>query len=130
MSFHVVQPPKDEEQFAEVGKELYYAGVKLGLTLDVEGFLNAWASGTRVIVERDDSDEIVSMAFVACGRRWVRSDFTASLLDIRGNVDATLEFVKTVCNALGATHLFYEEPEVLEEGDGFRRYVVREHQLQ
>lgn len=130
MSFSVIQPPKDEEAFAKVGKELYEAADKLGLQLDAEGFLFSWTSGTRVIVQRDQADAIVSFALVTVGKRWVFRDFTASVLAIRGNREPTIEFIKTVCNAMGATSIFIEEEAPLEEGPTLRRYVVQEILLQ
>lgn len=130
MSFSVVQPPKDEAAFAKVGQELVLAAKNLGLNLDTEGFLFSWTSGTRVVVQRDSADAIVSFALVTIGKRWVHSDFTASVLEIRGNREPTLNFIKTISNALGATSLFIEEETLLEETPELRRYVVQEIKLQ
>lgn len=130
MSFSVIQPPKDEEEFAKVGKELYAAATALGLNLDAEGFLFSWTSGTRVVVERDDSDAIVSFALVTIGQRWIAKDFTASVLALKGNRETTLAFIQTISNALGATSLFIEEEHPLEETPSYRRFAIREIILQ
>lgn len=130
MSFSVIQPPKDETAFTDTGKEIHAAAKKFGLNLDVEGFLFAWTSGTRVAVERNAEGEIISLAMVAVGKRWVTSDFTASVLELQGNREGMLEFLKVICNALGATSLFVEEEGTLSDTPGLRRYVVQEIKLQ
>lgn len=131
MGFAVIQPPADEQQLSEAGKEIVVAAAGFGLVLDTEGFLMSWISGTRVMVERDDDDgTITSLALVAVGKRWMHRDFTASALALHGNREAMLEFVKTICNALGATALYVEEPEPLDEQPGVTRYVVQKIQLQ
>lgn len=130
MGFAVEQPPKADEQLAEKGKEIFEAAKRLGLDLDVQGFLMSWVGGTRVIVERDTSGTIVSLAFLAVGKRWLHDDFTATVLDLRGNREPMLCFIRTIANALGATALFTEEPEPLEQGENFIRYVVRRDDLQ
>lgn len=130
MSFSVIQPPKDETAFSEVGQEIFKAAARLGLTLDAEGFLFSWTAGTRVIVQRDADNGIVSLALVTVGKRWIFKDFTASVLAIRGNREPTIEFIKTVCNAMGATSIFIEEEDPLEETPELRRYVVQEIILQ
>lgn len=130
MTFSVVQPPKEEQKFAETGKELYDAATRLGMNLDVEGFLYAWANSTRVVVQRDKEGVIISMAMVSIGRRWVHADYTASLLAVKGNREETIEFVKTISNALGATHLFIEDPNPVGETDEYVLYSVKGIKLQ
>ena len=73
MSFVVVQPPKDETEFAELGKQLVEAGRALGMQLEAEGFLFSWIGGTRVLVEKTETGEIVSMALVTIGKRWTQT---------------------------------------------------------
>lgn len=128
--FTVVQPPKDEGEFARVGKELFDAAGKLGLELDAEGFLFSWTAGTRVVVQRDEANTVVSLALVTIGKRWLHKDFTATVLAIRGDREQTMAFIKIVCNAMGATSLFVEEEVALEETPTLRRYVVQEIILQ
>lgn len=131
MGFYVIQPPKEEAKLAEVGKEIVQACAKFGRKLDTQGFLFSWIGGTRVVVERDDSsNEITSIAMVATGKRWIADDTTASVLFIEGDRAAMIEFIKTVCNALGASSLFIEETEPLETTPAFRRLVVQEIKLQ
>lgn len=130
MPFFVIQPPANEQEYANVGKEIYEASIRLGMTLDPEGFLFAWTAGTRVIVERDDSDVIVSLALVTIGRRWVRRDNTATVLELRGNRETLFEYVKQIAAALGASSLFIEEPEVDTSTPRQKRYTVTEHILQ
>lgn len=110
MPFFVLQPPKDEAQFAELGKEIYAAAKAFGMTMEAEGFLLAWVGGTRVIVERIDG-KIASLALVTIGKRWTYSDFTATVLFYHGS-DQMLEFIKQIAAALGASALFHEAREL------------------
>lgn len=131
MGFSVEQPPKDDTALAAKGKEIVEAAKALGLNLDTEGFLLAWLNGTRVLVERDASNEIIGFALVAIGHRWLHNDFTASVLDIRGpNREGMLAFLTTIANALGATDIFIEDVEPIEVTAGFTRYSVRKIHLQ
>lgn len=111
MSFHVIAPPADQDKFAEVGKALITDAARLGMNLDPLGFLQAWASSTRVVVEKQDG-VIVSMALVVSGLQWSRNLETATVLEIRGNVEAILEFVKSMVIAMGAKRLLIERPDL------------------
>lgn len=117
MPFTVIQPPADETKFAEVGRELFDAAGKLGIKLNFEGFLMAWVNGTRALVERVPAGEIVGLALMSVGHRWVPEGFTATILAMEGNVDSMLEFAKTIAAALGASALFYEASEVIDQGN-------------
>ena len=64
MPFRVVQPPTNQEEFAELGKRLFAAAQALGIPLDPEGFLYSWVNGTRVVIEEVD-DEIKGFAMLA-----------------------------------------------------------------
>lgn len=110
MSLSVIQPPADEAKFAEVGKELFAAGQKLGMSLEVEGFLRAWVSGMRVVIERDDNTkQIIGMVLLQGGMQWNKNRHTASVMEIRGqNIDNLVEFSKQVASAMGAQSLFIE----------------------
>jgi hypothetical protein len=129
MTFHVVQPPKDEAAFVPLGKELLEASRAFGLTLDAEQFLYQWASGTRVLVERNAERRIVSMAIVAMGKRWTHSDTTATVLHLEGNKEELLEFVKQIATGFGATELFVQSPLPVQK-QGYREYTVRGYELQ
>ena len=130
MSFHVVQPPADEAAYNEVGVELFQASRDLGFNFDTQGFLFAWTSGTRVIVERDADQKIIGMVLMAVGQRWVANDHTASIMAVEGNRDALLEYARNIAAALGATSLFIEDAEAETLPDGTVRRVVIEHKLQ
>lgn len=111
MPFHVIQPPADESKLATAGQEIFLAAQKLGLNLDVEGFLHAWLTGLRVLVERKDG-EIVGLCLMALGKRWTSQDFTASVLELRGDDhDGLLEFAKQIAAAMGADSLFHQTTE-------------------
>jgi len=111
MSFHVIAPPADQEKFAEQAKALLIDAARLGMNLDPLGFLQAWGTSTRVIVERQDG-VVVSMALVVSGMQWSRNLETATVLDIRGNVEALLEFVKSMVIAMGSKRLMIERPDM------------------
>lgn len=128
MSFVVVQPPKDETEFAELGKQLVEAGRALGMQLEAEGFLFSWIGGTRVLVEKTEAGEIVSMALVTIGKRWTHNDTTATVLLMEGNREQMLEFVKQIASALGATELFVQNPLPVQRLK-HREYTVIGYQL-
>ena len=129
MSFNVVQPPKDETEFAELGKQLVEAGRALGMQLEAEGFLFSWIGGTRVLVEKTEAGEIVSMALVTIGKRWTHNDTTATVLRMEGNREPMLEFVKQIASALGATELFVQNPLPVQRLK-HREYTVIGYELQ
>jgi hypothetical protein len=128
--YQVLQPVTDENSFAERGKEIVAAALELGMSIDTQGFLLAWVNGTRVLVERDAAGKIIALAFVAVGRRWIKDDFTATILELRGHDQpAMLEFIKQIAAALGATSLFFQPEDPVEE-DGRRVHRVYEMKLQ
>lgn len=112
MSFHVIAPPSDEAKFAEVAKQILEDAVRLGMVLEANGFLNAWSTNTRVVVEKQEG-VVVSMAMVASGMQWNQGRATATVLEIRGNIEATLEFVKLMATAMGAGVLITEKRDFL-----------------
>ena len=129
MSYHVLQPPKDESLFTELGKEIYLAAKGFGLELDIEGFLLAWVNGTRVVVERSGKENtITGLILVTVGKRWVHNDFTATVLFHHGD-QALLEFTKQICSALGATALYVDTGEI-EASESFTKYEITKFHLQ
>lgn len=130
MPFNVIQPPADEKKLAEVGRELFEAAAKLGIKLDLQGFIFAWANGTRVLIERSASGEILSLALMTVGHRWTHDDFTATLLHFEGNTAGLLEFAKTIANALGAKSLFYEKDKPSPGTDDMLLHTIVELRLQ
>jgi hypothetical protein len=130
MPFNVIQPPAEEQKLAEVGRELFEAAKKLGIKLDLQGFIFAWANGTRVLVERSPAGEIVSLALMTVGHRWTHDDFTATLLHFEGNTAGLLEFAKTIANALGAKTLFYEKDKPSTGAEGELLHTIIETRLQ
>lgn len=111
MSFHVLAPPADPDKFAEQAKVLLTDAARLGMNIDPLGFLQAWAANTRVVVEKQDG-VVIGMAFVVSGMQWSRNMETATILDIRGNVEALLDFVKSMVVAMGAKKLLLERPDM------------------
>lgn len=107
MPFFVLAPPASGEDFAKLGKEIYAAAHELGITIDAEGFMQVWIKGTRVLAERDSEGKIVGLMFVAAGKSWVHSDFTATVLGWKGS-DELLEFARQICRALGSTVMIRE----------------------
>lgn len=126
---NVESPPRDQEKFGELGKELAEASKALGMNLHVEGFLLAWASGVRVLTERDSNGAIVSMLLMAAGERWVYSDVKATVLMVKGDVPKMMNFARTIAKAIGATGLLYEEDAPLEKTESRTRFAVVEEVL-
>lgn len=109
MSFRVVQPPTNQDEFAALGKRLFAAAQALNLPLDPEGFLYSWVNGTRVVIE-EVGDEIKGFAMLAAGKRWTHNDTTATVLVMESSGDEAglLEFLKQIASALGSTELFVQ----------------------
>lgn len=129
MPFRVVQPPTNQEEFAELGKRLFAAAQALNVPLDPEGFLYSWVNGTRVVVE-EVGDEIKGFAMMAAGKRWTHNDTTATALvfESSGDVDGLLEFLKQIAAALGSTELFVQNKAVKRVGNE-NHYLVVGHLL-
>ena len=132
MPFRVVQPPTNQEEFAELGKRLFAAAQALNVPLDPEGFLYSWVNGTRVVIEEVD-DEIKGFAMLAAGKRWTHNDTTATVLvrESRGDEDGLLEFLKQIAAALPCApdHANPQKPEKREEigaGGGKPNGAVRD----
>ena len=83
-----------------------------------------------MVVQRAADNTIISLALVTIGKRWLHKDFTATVLALRGNRTPTMDFIKIIANAMGATSIFVEEAEALEETPVLRRYIVQEIILQ
>jgi hypothetical protein len=124
MPFLVVQPPTDETRLAELGREIIAAAAALGGKLDTEPFLLSWLNGTRVVVERDAAGAIVGMGLVSVGRRWVQSDFAATLLFFNGS-ETLFEFIKQICSALGSSALYAETAQLSESPEKSTFEVTR-----
>lgn len=128
MPLMVVQPPKDEAKFAEVGQELYAAVKQAGMAMEPQGFLLSWVGGTRVVVERDDAGAIVGIALVTIGQRWVQNDFTATVLFFAGS-EALFDFVIQVASALGARSLYRETGQLTKDAKK-STFEITEYHLQ
>lgn len=112
MSFHVIQPPSEEKALAEAGLEIVKAATSMGLNFDVQGFITAWVSGVRVLVERNEEGAIVTLCLLALGKTWTRQDYTASILELSGNnTDGLFEYARNIAAALGVTSLYRDTTE-------------------
>lgn len=112
MSFQVIQPPSEEKALAEVGLEIVKAAATMGLNFDVQGFITAWVSGTRVLVERNTEGSIATLCLLALGKTWTRQDYTATILELSGgNTDGMFEFARNIAAALGVTSLYRDTTE-------------------
>ena len=129
----VIQPPVDEEQLSKQGQVIVESALKFGMEIDPIGFLTAWVTGTRVIAKVNEADEIQSLVLMSLGRRWIASDFTASVLVYGGATEAdvkeTIAFTKQIAAAHGCRCIFIEEPELQVLPNGAVAHVVIEHAL-
>lgn len=131
MTLNVETPPKDEKAFTELGRDLLETAIKLGLNIDPEGFLYAWAGGTRVLIDRNDTTgEITSMLLMAAGKRWLDSATKASVMLIAGDREKMIAFAKIIAKGIGATSIFIEDAEPVEKTDTYIRYNVVETSLE
>lgn len=130
MPFFVIQPSTNEQVMAERATEIGEAAARLGMNFDFEGFVRAWVAGTRVVVERNEEGEIISLAFLVAAPRWLENDFPASVLDIKGNREGMLEFIKQIAPAIGCDKLFVGEPEPQIKSPGVRVHTITEISLE
>lgn len=132
MPFQVIQPPSEEQALAAASVEIVKAGEKLGLNLDVQGFISAWVTGVRVLVERDAEGEIVTLCLMALGKTWTRQNYTANLLELVGNdPDGMLDYAKNIAAALGVIALFHDATEPFPTPvDGVVKRTVHQYNLQ
>ncbi len=132
MSFQIVAPPKNNEQaLADLGKELFMKARDFGIELEVEGFLTAWVGGgTKVAVERNPEGEIITLALVVIGHRWVHNEVSASILALGGeNEEPMIEFIKTLTMGAGGRAVFYASKTPYNEDETKKEYVVTEYLL-
>jgi hypothetical protein len=126
MTFSVIAPPGDEQKLKEIGVEVVRAALRLGFNMDAEGFLTAWVGeGVRVLVDRDEEKEIAGILLLVCGKRWLHSDYTASILGMKGRDEAGLiDFAKNIASAIGASILFREFGLAETTPEGVQKHVV------
>lgn len=127
MKYSVMAPPGDEVLLTEQGIEICKAAKELGLNLDAEGFLMAWVGASiRVIVQRDEQKAIVGVLLMACGKRWLFNDFTATVLEAKGtDVAGLVDYAINIAAALGATKMYSPYPVA-----GAAEHTVYEARLQ
>lgn len=114
MPFKVIPPPANDKDFQEVGQRIIELTYKTGRPVDVEGFLHAWISGIRVIIETDNDGKDIGLAYAAMGDRWLYMDRTVSILyqNVKDKA-GFMSFVESIATAMGASKLIIEadEPE-------------------
>ena len=123
----VVQPPKDDTQLGETSKWLM-AGLKaLGMEIDPEGFLVSWTSGhCKIIVDAAQvGDDIRSAGLLVIGKKWTQGGTTASLLELRGDRKAVIEYSLNLASAFGAERFHYEAESKNEPGELRRMHEVK-----
>lgn len=105
----VVQPPKEDPALVTTGKWLYEGLNALGMTLDLQGFLIAWTGGnTKMVVETDADNKIISGALVVIGTKWMAEGSSATILDMRGDRAKLLEYITNLSTAFNLSHVDYE----------------------
>lgn len=111
-------------KLAEMAKPIVDAGQRLGIPVDPPGFMFAWVNGVRVIAEKDGQGEIVGLAFLAVGHRWIGADGGATLMAMESEHPfEMMNFIKAIAAATGATTL-YHETRVVERENGIKEHVV------
>lgn len=114
----VIQPPKDETQLGETLKWLLGGLKALGMELDPEGTILSWTSGyCKVIIDAVKvGDPIKSAGLLVIGKKWTASGTTASLLELRGDRKAVIEYAVNLASAFGAERVHYEAESEDEPG--------------
>jgi hypothetical protein len=108
----VIQPPQEEAKIPEVGRWLYEGIKALGIELDIEGFVLAWTGGaTKMIVEVDADNKIVSAALMTIGKKWIDSRESAMILSLKGNREKLIDYCTNLATAFNMGYLAYEAEE-------------------
>lgn len=122
----VIQPPKDEAQLGETIKWLMDGLKALGMELDPEGLLVSWTSGyCKVIIDAVKvGDPITAAGILVIGKKWTAPGTTASLLDLRGDRGAVIEYAVNLASAFGAERVFFEAVSADEPGILHRMHEI------
>ncbi|MCM1516212.1 MAG: hypothetical protein NC080_07380 [Paraprevotella sp.] len=130
MPFEVIPPPENEDKLKTVGQRIISASYALDRPIDIEGFLHAWISGIRVILETDNDGKDIGIAFCAMGDRWLYKDRAVSVMfkNVKDE-QGFFSFVKSVAVALGAKTLIVEADQPLQKLEGEVVQAVREISL-
>jgi len=122
----VIQPPKDEAQLGDTIKWLMDGLKALGMELDPEGLLLSWTSGyCKVIIDAVKvGDPIQSAGLLVIGKKWTTSGTTASLLELRGDRKAVIEYSVNLASAFGAERVLYEADSADEPGVLHRMHEI------
>jgi hypothetical protein len=108
----VIQPPQDETKIPELGRWLYEGLKALDINLDIEGFVIAWTGGsTKMVVETDAENKIISAALLTIGKKWTDSRESAMILDIRGDRAKMIEYCTNLATAFNMGYMAYEAQE-------------------
>jgi hypothetical protein len=108
----VIQPPVDEAKIPEIGRWLYEGLKALGIELDLEGFVIAWTGGsTKMIVETNAENKIVSAALLTIGKKWIDSRESAMILSLKGDRAKLIEYCTNLATAFNMGYLAYEAEE-------------------
>lgn len=126
----LIAPKNDEQKLADMGKEIVEAANRLGSPVQVEGFIMAWLSQVKVVVERDVTGKIVSLAFFTGGPRWIDAEVAVHILRNDGNFELLMQTIMTVAKGMGAEYVYYQELNPIEELEDYTRYVVRRVKVQ
>lgn len=103
----------DQDACVKLAIELLSAMNELGMTVNARDFIEAWASGYKVLVERDDnSKHIIAVALFICDSKFYDFSKTATILEYAGkNYPQMIAFAKSVAQANGAYMLIYDMKE-------------------
>lgn len=131
MSFHVIPFPKTSDQdLADAAKEILMFAREHGVRMEPEGFMTGWATGCRVLVERDADKKIITLAIAAIGPRWVRGEISASILLLLGeNHKPMIDFIITITQGSGGCAVYHVDQTPVFEDDKIRQCTVTEYKL-
>lgn len=115
MRVAMLNPPKDDKEFATRCVELMKAAQALNIYLEPKGFALAFQQeNMRVFTAHDDNNAVVGLAMMVSGTKFFSQEVTSTVLFAGGPARAELlAHMRDTCRILRATHMIYEA----EEGD-------------
>lgn len=119
-----ILPSSNGEEVKERLTKLMQAAADVQMALDPSGYAHAWMQDSARAVVAYEGDKATGFGMFHFGRRYYDGDMSASILFAQGpDRVAVLQHMKSMCEVLGVTKIFYEGDEL--GGEQAEMRVVR-----
>ena len=94
----------DDSLNQQVASEVVEAAMALGWKIDIQGFVQSWLDGMKVIADRDPQGKIVGLGFMLHGVAWADGERHATLLRYghmdRSKITDIVKYAKQIAEML------------------------------